>query len=1259
MGIRENVKVLDSVKILDGFKSVLEQFSQQFEIIKMGASNRNKSIDEDRKRFDDNLSNMIKFIEDDYREQVSRANSIESDKLIEYNRSQLEIENSISRLNDDYDRRIDDVSVAAEAEVNAIDSTIQLLGSAIQNLEDFFNLRHPLANKKSGGGFSFWENLSSILGIPRDKKIYWYKKYQFVFGETEVEYLHDAYIRIGETVNNYLYNSFQKNGVIYEDEIIRVVQMLFQEVQAANEFDTKRRFKMPEEQRQHIENAVYLFVQMNCACVKFKEQRDNVVNKIEVQSQEIIKKLQIEKENRTKEIARKKTKYTSDIQDELNKIKDRYNQAVNEYHKKEEEYSADIDKAKQNSSKKAQEERNTAVVELKEALSVYFDKCLDGVTLGLDSSPISIKEFVALGSNFNTRIDGIPYKTPDDYRTYICAGAIRFEYSRIPEFRCHSQLLNATRDLLQQYFKGVSGSLFALDDNGISIPYVIDFTFFKGLCFDYPLDKYDFAKRACQSLMFHMLTDTKASSIYYTMVDSKLPSGFFSIFNSFKGVDARTDAILNSNKIFNTELDISAIMRKQCESLTTASASFEFNSIVECNRHMEARKRPINVIFITDSSNDAMLHNAYNDIKTLVSGTKLGYSCVFMRSSNSENAGIGLADLDFHGTILEYIDGYKYHVQGTNYSIEFLQLPSSDIIAWAGNNVSDCFKNSTYDAIDFSKKSRATSKIEEAYDGISVDGCMLDENNAPVSYELNDIYLNGLIMGGPGFGKTRFIHVIIAGIMKKYSPDSVRIHVLDYKQNSLGASIYSKMKLPHIGVISNITNRVLGLNFLKYIDEQMSERTGVFNLANANIDKYSAYMPWCSKQKTRGNDVKAFPREIVIIDEVQELIGKDDEISRECNEIIKRILRLGRASGIHLIIATQWLLNLESSLDVELINEGIQNMVLFHSQKGYGKLDISSAAMSSVIEKGQALYKLGGIENVVNTALIDGDSETQYLQKIENTYKLSNTECNTILLRKRINDGVTSELVRFYGGEDIDFSNLPIIIGESIDFIDAFVLKPKGNNLIKFLMLSQEQVSKSSVSATIILCLLAKILKSQPRQRVCIIYADFANDCEIVYDTIANALPEESSEIFHYFDSFTAIDGIQNQLHILKDTNTDIYLFVNDIAEGMKNPAINRLFKIINDEVKVNLFVFGDSAEQLSAFETDSHSNRADFCRAVYLGNDTDYAYMVGKSVQLEAKRGNVILCRGFDSRTHEVVPFDYSDNKQWVKNFIKKLFIG
>ena len=1238
--IKPEIKILDSKVILDGFQIILDEFSKVFTKIKTEDETARNNLDILRRQNHDALEAAAKDAEEKRKKAINTASR-------EKERDEIAIDSAISSINNIRQGRIEERKAESDCQKRAIESEIDRIEKAEAVLASFFRcdnnydkspIRYDDFTKK------FPHEYREYGISPRGENPYfWYKKHQFVYGKTEVSFMLEAKERL---------------GAMDDKSDLFIVGKIISEISAANGFHS---FKMRKQREIHIQNALYAFVQLEALLYRLTYSKAERLEEIDKKTEADIERINDEancsidkEEKRRPEIAPKYQKAVDEIistfDSENNAIKARRDMVAQKHMQNL--------KAIEN---KTEDMRNEASIRLTESLTSYFDNCLNGITVGIDSEPISIRAFMQLSSRFDSWNTSVPFSTPDSYCTFLCVGKIRLEYKDMPNLNLQQHLLKTTREFLVSYFSDISGPLFDLDENGITIPYVIDFTFFRGLCFDYPSEQYDSAKKACQSLMFHMLTDTQAASIYYTMIDSKLPDGFFSVFNSFRGTDARSVAILNNNKIFNIDIDIEAIMRKHKEALKNTSAGFEYHNIIECNRLTRARKRPINVIYITDISNISLLKNAYEDIRQVVSGVKIGYSCVFMRPTEATDDAFNLDQLGFKGEVLECTSGYKFSLKNSNYTIEMSPLPTTDDMVSAGKAVSECFKNATFEAVDFLDVSDTISKINNAYDGISIDNCMFDENSTSISYELNDNYINGLILGDPRQGKTRVMHAIIAGIMSKYSPEAVRINILDYKESALCAGVYSRMRLPHIGVISSVTNRVFGLNFLKYINDEIKRRSVSFDYIqeysnnSTYVDKYSDYMRYRDEQIQHGIDLPSYPREVVIIDEIQELINEDDDITKECVDIIAKILRVGSAFGIHLIISTQWSNNIENRIDIDLLNNGFQSKILFHSNNGYGNLAIGTGAMSAVSERGQALYCLGKIEKVVSVALVEGKSETRFLKEIESTYRLDNIECNTKLVRSQINDGVSSEFVRFYSGDTVDFSQMPVIIGESLEFNKSFSLKPNQTNTYEFLMISHEQTTKTSVAATIVLCLLAKLLKSTENKQSKIIFLDYANNCEIIFDTIYSELLRQECNILSYYDSFGTARGIDATNQAVRQDKS-VYLFINDIGSSINTPDNRQLEELFDNNDNVSFFLFGNSAKHFSKFETLTDNNIHNFVRAIYSGDDDDYAYTIGKSSGTSSKHGKVILCRGNDFFNHEILPFDYSTNTEWIKEFIKKL---
>ena len=152
-----------------------------------------------------------------------------------------------------------------------------------------------------------------------------------------------------------------------------------------------------------------------------------------------------------------------------------------------------------------------------------------------------------------------------------------------------------------------------------------------------------------------------------------------------------------------------------------------------------------------------------------------------------------------------------------------------------------------------------------------------------------------MIGGTSGSGKSTLLHDIIINGAWLYSPDELQFILLDFKSVEFG--IYSG--LPHVRVMSTKSDREYGSNVLAYITKEIEYRKKLFGRASS-IEEYN-------------DDSHHVPRLLVIIDEFHNLfvnegsLGdlRDSNISSQINKNFNKILKEGRAFGVHLLLATQ------------------------------------------------------------------------------------------------------------------------------------------------------------------------------------------------------------------------------------------------------------------------------------------------------------------------------------------------------------------
>ena len=154
---------------------------------------------------------------------------------------------------------------------------------------------------------------------------------------------------------------------------------------------------------------------------------------------------------------------------------------------------------------------------------------------------------------------------------------------------------------------------------------------------------------------------------------------------------------------------------------------------------------------------------------------------------------------------------------------------------------------------------------------------------------------HALIAGKTGSGKSTLFHVIITNLALFSSPDEVEFYLVDFKKG-VEFKCYGTRKLPHAKVVAIESDREFGLSVLQRVDDELRRRGDLFR--QLGVQDVAGY-------RRAGGGV--MPRALLMIDEFQEFFTEEDRISQGAAVLLDRIVRQGRAFGIHVILGSQTL----------------------------------------------------------------------------------------------------------------------------------------------------------------------------------------------------------------------------------------------------------------------------------------------------------------------------------------------------------------
>ena len=419
------------------------------------------------------------------------------------------------------------------------------------------------------------------------------------------------------------------------------------------------------------------------------------------------------------------------------------------------------------------------------------------------------------------------------------------------------------------------------------------------LSVEYSGDGRALANQFLQAMMLRLLTSIPPGKLRFTIID---PVGLGDNFAAFMHL-TDYDEVLITSRIWTEQSHIERRLTDLTEHMENVFQTYlrnEFNSIREYNEYAGEVAEPYHFLVIANVP-FGFSERALRRLESIIaSGPRCGVHVLTTFDTKQTN-------VDFDLNLLRN-DTKHILVQNNQFtyrSDERGELPFHPIMppdpALFGRivkNVGEQSKDARHIEVSFT---RVAPPKEEIWGKKSNKGLDVPLGRAGAT-KLQFLRLGKgtsqhvMVAGKTGSGKSTFLHILITNLALHYGPDEVEFFLVDFKKGVEFKS-YAANRLPHARVIAIESDREFGLSVLERLDSLLRERGDLYRENGVqDLPGFRAAHP----------DVR-MPRVLLIVDEFQEFFIEDDQISQKCSLLLDRLVRQGRAFGIHVLLGSQTL----------------------------------------------------------------------------------------------------------------------------------------------------------------------------------------------------------------------------------------------------------------------------------------------------------------------------------------------------------------
>lgn len=382
----------------------------------------------------------------------------------------------------------------------------------------------------------------------------------------------------------------------------------------------------------------------------------------------------------------------------------------------------------------------------------------------------------------------------------------------------------------------------------------------------------------------------------------------------------------------------------------------KYQTMEEYNRQAGEVEEPYRLLLVVNFPVNFTDQAAKRLSSIAVNGPRCGiYSVITWDTEQKNPHGFNPADLLSTADVIHW-DGAHFIWQDSPYAEAALELDTSPDSATFESMVQTVWKHARRASRIVLPFSKIVSTKENFWDdGKTIFGLKVPIGQAGAEgrqlFEIGQgTAIHALLTGQTGSGKSNLLHILICSLAVAYSPDELELYLVDFKKG-VEFKIYAPSDdglgaLPHARVIAIESEREFGLSCLAALSAEMDRRGDLFREAGCqNITEY--------RQK---DPTRKMPRILLLVDEFQVFFEEDDRISDQAKQYLDRLVSQSRASGIHIILASQTLERAKTLSSSTMSQMAVRIALKASTEQDSIKMIGNKDAYSLLERQGEAFY---------------------------------------------------------------------------------------------------------------------------------------------------------------------------------------------------------------------------------------------------------------------------------------------------------------